>query len=157
MLCLCLLTHSLFISFYYYWLFCVLYKGEVLINCLLQLTLTSSVSLQLPPFSGQFVKLVLHVNCSFRWTWFIFTWINVNCIFCTCLPGNKRDWLIFFISIMHSAVFFPNSMLTPLLLLFVIWKGYELSGEIALKNNHYYFIIKDVFVLKERSSVRVQE
>ena len=35
---------------------------------------------------------------------------------------------------------FPNYMFTPLLL-FSIWKGYELSGEIALKNNHYYYYI----------------
>ena len=48
---------------------------------------------------------------------------------------------------MHSAFnlfVFPNSMFTSLLLLFFfnkyfLWKGYELSGEIALKNNHYYY------------------
>ena len=51
---------------------------------------------------------------------------------------------------MHSAfnlLVFPNSMFTPLLLFF-IWKGYELSREIALKNNHYYYyyictVVKD--------------
>ena len=30
---------------------------------------------------------------------------------------------------------FPNSMFTP----FFIRKGYVLSGEIALKNSHYYY------------------
>ena len=57
------------------WLLCVLHKGEVLISCLLQL----------PPFSGQFVKLVSHVKCSFRWTWFPCTRITVNWTFCSFL------------------------------------------------------------------------
>ena len=51
-------------------------------------------------------------------------------------------FISFFISIMHSAFnlfVFPNSMFTPLLLIFYIWKRYELSGEIALRNNHYYY------------------
>ena len=41
-------------------------------------------------------------------------------------------------SIMRSAfnlLVFPNSMSTP----FFIWKGHVLSGEIALKNNDYYY------------------
>ena len=32
---------------------------------------------------------------------------------------------------------FPNSMFTP----FFAWKGYVLSGDIALKNNHYYYYL----------------
>ena len=49
----------------------------------------------------------------------------------------------FIICIMHSAFnlfVFPNYMFTSLLfffLLYFLWKGFELSGEIALKNNHY--------------------
>ena len=46
-------------------------------------------------------------------------------------------------SIMRSAFnlfVFPNSTFTP----FFIWKGYVLSGEIALKNNHCYYIINTV-------------
>ena len=52
---------------------------------------------------------------------------------------------------MHSAFnlfVFPNSMFTPLLLFFLffyfiyfLWKGYELSEEIAIKNNHYYYLL----------------
>ena len=71
----------------------------------------------------------------------------------------------FFICIMHSAFnlfVFPNSMFTSLLFFFFffciflfftiynlhfykyfVWKGYELSGEIALKNNHYYYYCGD--------------
>ena len=57
---------------------------------------------------------------------------------CLCL------FHFFFICIMHSAFnlfVFPNSMFTSLLFLFFIflWKGYELSGEIALTNSHYYY------------------
>ena len=46
---------------------------------------------------------------------------------------------------MHSAFnlfVFLNYMFTSLLLFFYnifLWMGYELSGEIALKNNHYYY------------------
>ena len=57
----------------------------------------------------------------------------------------------FFICIMHSAFnlfVFPNSMFTSLSLFFLFFiffyfllKGYELSGEIALKNNHYYYCL----------------
>ena len=51
---------------------------------------------------------------------------------------------------MHSAFnlfVFPNSMFTPLLLLFFLYmKGYERSGEIALKNNNnYYYIYAIIF------------
>ena len=37
----------------------------------------------------------------------------------------------------------PNSMFTPLL--FFNWKGYVLSGEIALKYNHYYYHV-DIYI-----------
>ena len=65
----------------------------------------------------------------FLFSCFVFVYWHIVCLF------------HFFISIMHSAFnlfVFPNSMFTPLLFFF-IWKGYELSGEIALKNNHYYY------------------
>ena len=45
-------------------------------------------------------------------------------------------------SIMRSSfnlLVFPNSMFTP----FCIWKGYELSGEIALTNDQYYYYYFD--------------
>ena len=62
----------------------------------------------------------------------------------------------FLICIMHSAFnlfIFPNYMFTSLLLFFFflyffiyfLWKGYELSGEIALKNNHYYYYCLNYF------------
>ena len=39
---------------------------------------------------------------------------------------------------MRSALLvFPNSMFTP----FFISKGLVISGEIALRNNHYYYFI----------------
>ena len=49
---------------------------------------------------------------------------------------------------MHSSfnlLFFPNSMFTQLQ--FFYMKGYVLSGEIALKNNHYYFYCLEEFHL----------
>ena len=42
---------------------------------------------------------------------------------------------------MHNAfhlLVFPNSMFTPLFVFFKC-QGYVFSGEIALKNNHYYY------------------
>ena len=34
---------------------------------------------------------------------------------------------------------------------YFLWKGYELSGEIALKNNHYYYIdFVDLFWIRSR-------
>ena len=35
-----------------------------------------------------------------------------------------------------NLLFFPNSMFTP----FFFWKGYVLSGELALINIHYYYL-----------------
>ena len=55
-------------------------------------------------------------------SWFIVTFFLFHVLIC----------------IMHSAfnlLVFPNSMFT----LFFKLKGYVLSGEIALKNNHYYY------------------
>ena len=67
----------------------------------------------------------------FLFSCFVFVYWHIVCLF------------NFLICTMHSAFnlfVFPNSMFTPLLLFcFFIWKGYELSGEIALKNNHYYY------------------
>ena len=45
---------------------------------------------------------------------------------------------------MHSAfnlLVFPNFIFPSLLLLLFLsyWKGYVLSGEVALKNTHYYY------------------
>ena len=76
-------------------------------------------------FAIDFCKCILF-SC------FVFVYWHIVCLF------------HFFICIMHSAFnlfVFPNSMFTLLLLfvLFFIWKGYELSGEIALKNKHYYY------------------
>ena len=61
-------------------------------------------------FFSSFVLVCWHIVCSFK-VWF---------------------------SIMRSAfnlLVLPNSMSTP----FYVWKGYVLSAEIALKNNHYYY------------------
>ena len=66
------------------WLFSVLYKGEVLISCLLQLA----------PFSGQFVKLVWHAKFSLRWTWFPCTWIiALHYLFILLHVDMKINWI----------------------------------------------------------------
>ena len=62
----------------------------------------------------------------FLFSFFVLVYWHMDCLF--------QVWF----SIMHSAfnlLVFPNSMFTP----FFIWKGYVLSGEIALENNHYYY------------------
>ena len=92
------------------------------------------------------INAVCLYNASFFCHWFL----QMLFIFMLCLCLLTHSLFIsFFISIMHSAFnlfVFPNSMFTPLLLLFFyIWKGYELSGEIALKNNHYYYYIVCLF------------
>ena len=71
-------------------------------------------------------------------------------------------FFFFFISIMHSAFnlfVFPNSMFTPLLLLFCFftWKGNELSGEIALKNKHYYYYQRKWRMRIQNSAQKVTE
>ena len=97
----------------------------VLAYLMLIAALTNAVCLYNAFFSIDFCKCFLF-SC------FVFVYWHIVCLF------------IFFIPIMHSAFnlfVLPNSMFTPLLLLFCfsIWKGYEFSGEIALKNNHYYY------------------
>ena len=60
----------------------------------------------------------------FLFSWFILVYWHIVCLF--------QVWF----SILRSALdllVFPNYMFT----LFFIWKGYVLSGEIALQNNHY--------------------
>ena len=61
-------------------------------------------------FVSCFVLVYWHIVCSFQ-VWFFI----MRCAF--------------------NLLVFPNSMFTP----FFIWKGYMLSGEIALNNNHYYY------------------
>ena len=74
--------------------------------------------------------------------------------FCKCFLFScfVFVYFIFLICIMHSAFnlfVFPNSMFTSLFFFF-LWKGYELSGEIALKNNHYYYYCIYLSSLKQR-------
>ena len=52
-------------------------------------------------------------------------------------------------TIAFNLLVFPNSMLTPI---FFITKGYVLSGEIALRNNHYYYIT----IISEHSNFHQQ-
>ena len=90
-----------------------------------------------------FVCIMLHFcndfcNC-FLFSCFVLVYWHIVCLFHVL------------ICIMHSAfnlLVFPNSMFTPLLLfLFCFyWKGYVLSGKIALKNNHYYYMYIYFFV-----------
>ena len=52
-------------------------------------------------------------------------------------------YYVLFIIITHSAfnlLVFPNYLFT--LFFALLMKGYVLSGEIALKNNHYYYYFR---------------
>ena len=47
-------------------------------------------------------------------------------------------YLMLFAALTNS-VCLNNASLFSSFLKYFLWKGYELSGEIALKNNHYYY------------------
>ena len=53
---------------------------------------------------------------------------------------------------MHNAfglLVFPNSMFAPLFYFLFYRNGYVLSGEIALKNNHYYYYKTETGLIKK--------
>ena len=69
---------------------------------------------------------------------FCYWFLQMLIVFMLCLGLMTQCLFQVWFSIMCSSfnlLVFPNSMSTQ----FFIWKGYVLSGEIALENNHHYY------------------